>query len=137
MKLTDVRKGIAQSLATIPGLRTYAYEAEAINVPCAVVMFPESIDFTGAMQRGRDTFEMVIHVLVSRSDVRAAQDALGEYASGSGEYSIKQAVEQDQSLGGCADTVFMSRIDSLAIVTVGATDYLGFKAYITVTGRNA
>ncbi len=121
-----MRSGLATSLESIPDLRVFDYMPEHAVPPCAVVGFPESIEFDLAFSRGLDSFPTVqIYVFVGRAEERSAQRALSGYCAGSGTYSIKAAVETDLTASGAAETLRVERCHSFRTYPVGAVEMLG------------
>lgn len=124
MDLGDVMDGIAAAITTyVSGLQVYAYPADSVTTPAAVVAFPESIEYDTAMSRGADRATIPVHVLVGKVSDRSARDALVAYMSGSGLQSIKRAVEQDVTFGGSAQTTRVTDV-SVSVMTVAGVDLL-------------
>lgn len=65
----------------------------------AVVVKPVSGDFTGAFQRGLDTWEFDVYVLVARQEGPTQQELLDQFITGAGPNSIRQVVYQTPQLG--------------------------------------
>ncbi len=57
--VTEIKTGIANALATIPGLRAYAQQPDNLNAPFAWPML-DSITYNGAMRGG-----LVTHIYPS------------------------------------------------------------------------
>lgn len=96
MDLNEVRQFLADRMATIDGLRTFAYVPNSLQPPAAYVDFPVSVTYHNA--RALNEFVFPVFVCVARSDDREAQRNLGEYLSPEGPRSIPAALEGDQSL---------------------------------------
>lgn len=133
MSITDVMDGLGGRLATItnPPVRVYDFPADAVAVPAAVVLFPETLTYDDTMARGADRATFQVLVLVGKVSDRAARDALALYMAGTGARSIKTVIEADKTLGGAAQTTRVTQ----AIVetfTVGGADYLGCRFTIDV-----
>lgn len=122
MRLTDICMELAEALSLIDGLRTYPYPPDTVNVPCAVVSYPESLDFNqtyGAM--GYDMATIPIMVLVSRVGDRGASKEIEAYSSRKGERSVKEALETYTYLE--TDHVHVSGV-SYDVYSVNEIDYL-------------
>lgn len=121
MNLAAVMEEIAVRLDTIAGLRVYAYPADQIQPPAAVVGYPETITYDVTMGRGVDRMEIPLFVLVARQTDRTARDELGPYLDGSGAESVK-AVLKGVTWTAMSDV----RVASVTVdvVTVAAVDYL-------------
>lgn len=125
-----VMDGLGVRLASISGLRTYDYPADAVAVPAAVVLFPE-LSYDDTMARGADRATFQVLVLVGKASDRSARDALALYLNGTGAKSIKTVIEADRTLGGSAQTtrVTEARVETF---TVGGADYLGARFTVEV-----
>lgn len=123
--ITDIRGGLVTNLARIPGLRTSATAPDLVNPPVAIVE-PDStpVKFDIAMNRGLDEFRFVITVLAHRADERSAQIKLDSYCAGSGQYSVKQAVEYDRTLGGVVNDCRVTEISSYGSISVNEIQYV-------------
>lgn len=134
MDLTAVRNAIATSLTGISGLQTYAVVPDSVNVPCAIVGMPTSVDFDQAMGRGLDRMTIPVRLMVSRADGPDAQADLDGYVAGSGAKSVKTAVEVDKTLGGTVDTVRVTQATGFGAFEVGDVSYLGCDFSVEVYG---
>lgn len=131
--ITDLRLGITANLARIPGLRTSSFAPDLVNPPLAIVQ-PDStpVKFDIAMNRGLDEFRFVVTVLAHRQDERSAQNKLDSYCAGSGEFSVKQAVEYDRTLGGVANDCRVTEISSYGVISVNEIQYAAAEFLVTV-----
>jgi len=127
--LSELRQGIADRLATIPGLRVSSTFLDAPRPPVAMVL-PDRVDYDLNANRGADTFIFQISLLVGRADERSAQDKMDTYVVGTN--SVKAAVEADRTLGGIADTCRVTEMRNYAQVTVGEVVYLGLEFEVEV-----
>jgi hypothetical protein len=126
--MTDINamsEAIATQLGAIEGLRTQAQVRDIVAVPVAVVGPPTSIDYDATMRNGSNRYEFSVRVLVSRTEERAAQIYLAEYAAPTGERSIKAAIEADPSLMGTAMTTRVTGANGIGSYDYGDTSYLG------------
>ena len=89
--VTDIKTGISNALATIPGLRAYAQQPDNLNAPFAWPML-DSITYNGAMRGGLVTHIFVVSVVVGRSAERTAQRALDGFLSYEGTTSVRAAL---------------------------------------------
>lgn len=91
--LTAIRAGFEATLRTVLGTGTEIYNRVPGSpvLPC-VCLVPAEIDFVVAMQRGTDTYEFDVLVLVPSADEDVAQELLDQYVTGAGGLSIRQAV---------------------------------------------
>jgi hypothetical protein len=131
--ITELRSGIATNLARIPGLRTSYYAPDLINPPIAIVE-PDGtpVTFDIAMNRGLDQFRFTVTVIVQRMDERSGQNALDAYCAGSGDYSVKQAIELDRTLSGYANDCRVTEISSYGSISVNENQYLAAEFSVVV-----
>lgn len=121
--ISGLREGLADRLATINGLRTLDYVPDQINPPVAVVI-PSSISYDTVFVRAADEYRFDVVVIVARADERSAQVALDAYCASSGSGSVKAAIEDDDTLGGAAQTTRVTDLTSYQVLAVGETQYL-------------
>ena len=131
--ITDIRIGLENNLKRIPGLRTAPNAPDLVNPPIAIVQ-PDSVPvrFDVAMNRGLDEFRFTISVLAHRADERSAQNKLDSYCAGSGEYSVKQAVEYDRTLGGVVNDCRVTEISSYGSISVNEIQYTAAEFMVVV-----
>jgi len=127
-----VRDAIKANLQTITNMRVYDQIPDVIVPPCAVV---GQLDFTFDVdnQRGLDQASVDVYVIVQRISERAGQDKLDLYLAGSGNGSVKTALESDRTLGGLVDTL---RVISAESGTYGSGDqtFLSYRYNLTIWG---
>jgi hypothetical protein len=131
--ITDIRIGLENNLKRIPGLRTAPNAPDLVNPPIAIVQ-PDSIPvrFDVAMNRGLDEFRFTITVLAHRADERSAQNKLDSYCAGSGDYSVKQAVEYDRTLGSVVNDCRVTEISSYGSISVNEIQYTAAEFMVVV-----
>lgn len=132
MILSTVMDELAAELDTIDGLRVYAYPADNIPAPAAVVGYPESLTFDTTMGRGVDSAVFPIFVLVGRVTDRNSRDLLGAYCDGTGARSIK-AVLQAGKPWVAMSSVRVASVE-FTVVTVAGLDYLTAVFTVNVYG---
>lgn len=121
--LTDISEGLKNALLNIDGVRAFDYVPDQLPVPCGVVT-PESVEYDTTMRRGADTYLMNVSMIVARATDRWAQSALAGYVAGSGDSSVKAAIEADPTLGGVAQTLRVTRAGSISRYQQGDVTYL-------------
>ena len=133
MIISQIRDGIKKNISSIDGLRTYDIVPDVIVPPCVVV---GQLDFTFDLNnsRGLDQANLDVFVIVQRFSERAAQDKLDKYLAGSGDNSIKAAIESDRTLGGACDTLRVTSAES-GTYQIGDVDYLSYRYRLTVWGQ--
>lgn len=93
MDLSDVMDALATRLKTISGLNAYPFPIESVEVPAAVVLYPNEITFDATYGRGMDVMTIPVVVLVGAVDAESTKVSLAAYCDGSGSGSIKQVLE--------------------------------------------
>jgi len=116
--VTQLKTGLASALATISGLRTYAYQPDQVNPPFAWPTL-ESIHYHDAMGAGLQTYEFKVTCVVGRSSERSAQNTLDAYLSYTG---VRAALEADRTLGGVCDSLIVESASNIG--TIDANDGL-------------
>jgi hypothetical protein len=127
-----VRNGLKDNLETIPGLRVYELIPSPAVAPAAIV---GQLDFTFDLNnsRGLDQANLDVVVLVQRLAQKSAQNDLDKYLQGSGDYSIKAAIESDLTLGGACSTLRVTSAQA-GSYTSGDIDFLSYRYSLTVWG---
>jgi hypothetical protein len=127
-----VRDAIKANLQTITNLRVYDLIPDVIVPPCAVV---GQLDFTFDIDnmRGLDQASIDVYVIVQRISERSGQDKLDLLLAGSGNGSIKTAIESDRTLGGLVDTLRVISADS-GTYTSGEQSFLSYRYNLTIWG---
>ncbi|MFD8117091.1 hypothetical protein [Streptomyces microflavus] len=98
--LSEIRKALAETIraSVSTEIHDYAEVPDVLRLP-AIVVRPVSGDFTGAFQRGLDTWQFDVFVLVARMNGETQQELLDEFLTGSGPNSIREAVYENPTLG--------------------------------------
>ena len=135
MAITDVngvRDALKVNLQTISRLRIYDTIPDIVTPPCAVV---GQLDFTFDVDnaRGLDQASVDVYVIVQRLSERTGQDKLDNFLAGSGNGSIKTAIESDRTLGGLVDTLRVISAES-GTYTSGDQSFLSYRYNLTIWG---
>lgn len=98
--LTEIRAALVDTVGGHVQKDLYGYQVVdgMLNLP-ALVVRPSDADFAVAMNRGTETWELDLIVLVSRADDETSQDDLDEFVSKEGPNSIRQAIFNAPDLG--------------------------------------
>ena len=130
--INGVRDALKANLQTITNLRVYDLIPDVIVPPCAVV---GQLDFTFDVDnaRGLDQASVDVYVIVQRISERAGQDKLDELLGGTGNKSIKTAIESDRTLGGLVDTLRVISAESGTYQT-GDQTFLSYRYNLTIWG---
>lgn len=99
--LEEIRDALADTIKKGVSTEVFAYPRvpDVIQLPALIVM-PDTADFTGAFQRGLDEWKLNVYVLVSRgADIDFHQKTLDGFLTGAGPDSIRQVLYNDGTLG--------------------------------------
>ena len=133
MAISDLRKGLANNLKKISGLRVVETLPEVVNPPMAMIGL-NKVAYNQQNQRSMAEYTFKITVVLGRVSERTAQQALDVLvAPGAG--SIKAAVESDRTLGGFAYEVFIPELTAYGAITVNGIDYLSAEFSVQVFAR--
>jgi len=129
---SEVRDGLKINLQTIDGLRVYDLVPDVIVPPCAII---GQLDFTFDLDnaRGLDSATVDVMVIVQRFSERTGQDKLDLYLSGSGDYSIKAAIESDRTLDSVVDTLRVTAAQS-GVYQAADVEYLSYRYQVIIYG---
>jgi hypothetical protein len=128
-----VADGIKAALATVSGLRTFAYQPEQLNPPTA---YPEltQVQYHRTMALGLQQMDWLIHIVVGRYTDRTAFALLDSYLSATGAQSIRAAIENDRTLGGTVQTLILSLAADVTSLTNADAEYLQIQFNLTTHG---
>jgi hypothetical protein len=132
MNLADVMDQLGDQLDTIAGLRVYRYPPDNVQVPAAVVTYPEDYTYDATYGRGMDRMTVPVIVMVGRVSDRASRGQLGAYCDGTGDSSVKAVVE-----AGAFYTAFDSvRVQDATfdIVSMAGVEYVAATFALDVAG---
>lgn len=135
MNIQDVMDEIGEKLATIPKLRVYAYNVDKIPPPGAIVGLPESVDFDATYGRGVDTLTIPVWVMVARANAQASGTQLAAYLDGSGDRSVKAAVDSSNTntYTSCDEVTVTTAVPGS--YTSGGVELLGVEFTVAVEGQ--
>ena len=129
--ITQVKQGIADRLATITGLRAYAYQPDQLNAPMAFTLL-DSITYHRTFYTPTVEMVLTVTVIVCKADSRSAQAQVDPYVSPTGNQSVREAIEGDLTLGGKVDTLIVTSAGAMQIVSGDDADYLSVDFKVTV-----
>lgn len=130
--INGIRDALKSNLQTITNLRVYDTIPDIVTPPCAVV---GQLDFTFDIDnmRGLDQASVDVYVIVQRISERTGQDKLDNFLAGSGNGSIKTAIESDRTLGGLVDTLRVITAES-GTYNSGDQSFLSYRYNLTIWG---
>ena len=130
MSLALIRKGMADNLGEIAGIRVYEEVPDNPVMPCALI-FLERATYNESFARGLTLYEFSVRVIVTRVTERRAQRRLDEFIDNSAN-SLKTALESDIRLDGAAFDTTVTSLSAVGSVTIGETTYLAATFEVTV-----
>ena len=129
--ITDLRTGLANALATVPGLRTTTETPDTISPPVAIINVA-NVNYDKAGSRGLDEYNFVITCVVGRVGERTAQRLLDSYVTPAGSSSVKLAIELDRTLGGRCDSLRVTDMRNYGSIVIGEVTYLAAEFNVVV-----
>ena len=129
--LYDIKKGLADRLATVSGLRVAAQIPEQINPPVAVVSRAQ-VNYHRDMAGGTTEWTMQVQLIAGRMADRQAQRTIDAWLSWDGAKSVRNAIEADGTLGGAALDTIVTSADALTTFQIGDSEYIGVTLNVTV-----
>lgn len=133
MNLAETMDDLSEALATVSGLRFYAWPNFAATPPCGIVGYPDQIDYDLTFQANTghssgDHAIFKVWLVVGDQVTRTARDSISKYVSSDDAKSIKLAVESHVD--------FTCQVKDCKIVNVnmGGNDYLAAEFQIEVWG---
>ena len=128
LDLNAVMDGIAARLRTggfVP--KVYEWPSESPTPPCAIVGYPETIEWDFTFADASDRASFPVWLVVGRVSDRTARDRISDLISGVN--SIKALL--DGNLGGVVQTC---RVEDCSVenVSINAVDYLAAKFTLDV-----
>lgn len=130
---SEIREGLKNNLSDIDGLRVYDIMPDVVTPPCAIV---GQLDITYDLNnsRGLDQANLDVFVIVQRFSERSGITNLDKYLAGSGDYSIKAAIESDLTLGGACNTLRVTSAESGTYMS-GDVEFLSYRYRVTIWGQ--
>lgn len=129
--LSEAATALGTAISTISGLRVIAHPTDQINPPVAVIE-PNSVDYHKAFANGLSQMTFTITVIVSRAADRLALLNVDPYIATEGASSIRQAVEDDQTLGGVVQAVKMTGATSFVTISIAEASYFAAQLEVIV-----
>lgn len=120
MNVFDVAEELAALIDDITGLRVYPFPPDALATPCAIIGYPETIDFDLTMKRGGDSMVLPVYLVVDRNWDRSSAEQFGGFTASSGTKSIKAKIESATGTDYGAARV---RSCSFSVISVAGLEY--------------
>lgn len=118
--LHDIRVALADKLATIPSVaQTAAYNQSNPTLPCLFVLGHDEIEYGNMAFGRRDTgWNLIVRGYVSTNFDQPSQEKLDGWLASEGDDSVREALEDDQTLGGLTDWIQVTRATGSAVFTL-------------------
>jgi len=129
--LSDIKKGLADRLKTVPKLRVSAQIPEQVNPPSAVIS-RASVNYHRDMAGGTTEWTMQVQLIAGRMADQQAQRTIDAWLAWDGDRSVRRAIEADGTLGGAALDTIVTDADALATFQIGDSEYIGVTLNVTV-----
>lgn len=129
--LSDIRKGLADQLGLVRGLRVSEMVPEQINPPAAVVT-RASVDYSLNAGGGLSEWDMQVQLVAGRMADQQSQRQIDAWLSWDGPQSVRAVLEADRTLGGNCQTLRVTTADALVSIQIGDSEYIGVTLNVTV-----
>lgn len=134
MDLAAVIGELREALDTIPGLRVAEWGASSISPPAGLVLPPERIQYGTTYGAGCDRYpDLWAMVLVANPTTWRAFTELAPYCAGSGDHSVRAAVE-GYAFTACDPDAVKVTEGEFDTVKYAGTSYLAAIFHIDITG---
>jgi hypothetical protein len=127
----DIQDGLARALGRVQGLRVADHIPEQLNPPVGVIQV-QSVTYHRAMRGGLSSWDFIVTVIGGRMGDRTAMRTLDGWMSWDGVYSVRAALEDDQTLGGVCSTVKVNDMLAVRPVSLGDNVYLSCEFNVNV-----
>lgn len=134
MNIADLRKALIAAVNEVEGLEATGLR-ENLNPPCALIYpdVPYSLEWVFGEEDSQFP-QFRIMIVVPYVDTDDAQDRLDAFLATEGPYSVKEAIENDQTLGGNVTGVYVSDLISYGVVSLrdGGVKYLSAELAVKI-----
>lgn len=135
MRLSVVMDALGAALDQLDGLKGFPYPSPAVTPPAALVGWPYDIDDTGTMARGMWQATFPVLIVVGKSDLKSARDAMSEYLDSSSPASVHAALTRGRGRG--YDAAVVGPDGRVEPISIAGVEYLGAVLDVRVTGQGA
>lgn len=129
---SQVRAALAAALAAIPGLNTYAEQAEQVTVPAAIVLPVQGTFLRWATMDGALEITLRAVLVVARTDSSGGQALIDPFLAATGSQSVLGCLQANPTLGGVVSYANLTEATGYGPVAVGAIDYLGCHLIVSI-----
>ncbi len=133
MILKDVMEEIANKLQLFAGISSFAYPADSIKGPAAVLGFPERIEYDVTYNTGECSFwNLPVYMLTDRTDPKSARDSLSAWCGSKGSQSVAQFLSNERYTTCDQVQVVNAALD---VVSIAGIEYFAAIFECNVTGE--
>jgi hypothetical protein len=123
MDLGQIMQAVADELVSASVVaNAYGYPAKSITPPCAIVGYPEEIEFDMTFQDGSHKLDLPVWIFVGTVHDRSARDRMSDLISGVS--GVKEALDGTLTAAVQTCRVVDCRIE---MITIAGVDYLSAK----------
>ncbi len=107
--------------------RSYGYPVERVEPPCAVVSWPDLVEYDVTYTRGHDRLEIPVVAVFSRNNNRTARNLIARALQG----DVRAAIEDYQYSN---EVVVVCKSGEVEVIEIAGTNYLSCTFTVEVTG---
>jgi len=124
-------EALGSALELIEGLNVIPYLSDTFTPPVALIGI-DTINYHGSFGLGDVEQKFQVHLILARSDVQSGIEAMESYMSPSGDLSIREALESDQTLGGVVSSLVVTGSGPPTNLTINGAVYIDVPFDVTV-----
>ena len=134
MGMKDIGQGIKTRLHTIHDLKVYAIDElpDSVNQFPAALIMPGETEYTTTFDPHDADYNFRVILLFSKADQPSAINRMLPYLAVSGERSIVEAIHEEDTLDGSADSSKVTRNLGIGSLIWGNTTYLSTEFTVQV-----
>lgn len=131
MIYSAVMDELGEYLRDIPRVKVKDFESDDVDVPCALIQLPYSINYLTTMGRGTEQAVLYVTLLASLVNDRKRRNEITAYADATGTRSVREALEGRQYKAFDTLAVESSRF---TVVTIAGVKYVACVFKVNITG---
>lgn len=131
LNIARIMQALADRLATIPSLNTFAFPPGALKPPAAVVGYPETITYDATYGRGMDRMRIPVVLVAGRANEQSTVARITAYANSQGTSSVKAVLESGTYTEFDVIVVAEGTFDA---ITIGGADYMACLFDVDIAG---
>lgn len=116
--------------------RIFDFPPDKIDSPALIVSWPEEGQYHSTSQRGKDEMTLAVVAAVGKPYDRLTKDLLGKYCNGSGDYSVRQALESPDAVYTAFDKEsLVVEWPEFDVIAIAGIDYMAAVFSVRVSGK--